>query len=148
MELSRVAFPMIVLPKDDRTDSCREERLGLPYWTMIWAIFASVDVSKYLDILTFEFSKRRCIFDFDLGMWGKMNFSALRPCFVNHLWFVSDFCYVPRRNLFKFPPLFIHCCFCCGYPHCLRHRNKFVYQIVMLFWIFHLSCNMFLMIFW
>ena len=26
------------MPKDDRKDSVQEERLGLPYWTMIWAI--------------------------------------------------------------------------------------------------------------
>ena len=29
---SQIAFPIIVLPKDDRTDSAPEERLGLPYW--------------------------------------------------------------------------------------------------------------------
>ena len=55
-ELSRMAFPTVVLPKDDRTDSFQEERLGLPYWTMIWATCVSVDVSKNLDILTLEFS--------------------------------------------------------------------------------------------
>ena len=60
----------------------------------------------------------------------------------------SDFCHVPRSNLFKFLSFFIHCCFCCGYLHCLRHRNKFVYQIVMLQWIVTFSCNMVLMIFW
>ena len=32
---SQIAFPIIVLPKDDRKDSFREERLGLPNWTMI-----------------------------------------------------------------------------------------------------------------
>ena len=32
---SQIAFPIIVLPKDDRTDSFQEERLDLPYWTMI-----------------------------------------------------------------------------------------------------------------
>ena len=32
---SQIAFPIIVLPKDDRTDSVREEQLHLPYWTMI-----------------------------------------------------------------------------------------------------------------
>ena len=56
IELSQIAFPIIVLPEDDRTDSFREERLDLPYWTMKLAICASVDVSKYLDILTLEFS--------------------------------------------------------------------------------------------
>ena len=65
----------------------------------------------------------------DVHQWGKMNFSALRPCFIDHLWFVSDFCQVPRQNLFKLP-YFIHCCFCSGNLHGLRHENKFVYQIV------------------
>ena len=31
---SWIAFPTIVLPKDDRTASAQEEQLGLPYWTM------------------------------------------------------------------------------------------------------------------
>ena len=34
----------------------QEERLGLPCWTMIWAICVLVDVSKYQDTLTLEFS--------------------------------------------------------------------------------------------
>ena len=34
---SQIAFLITVLPKDDRTDSFQEERLGLPYWTMILA---------------------------------------------------------------------------------------------------------------
>ena len=55
-ELSQIAFPILVLPEDDRTDFVQEEQLGLPYWTMIWAIWVLVDVSKYLDILTLEFS--------------------------------------------------------------------------------------------
>ena len=46
-ELSRIAFPIIVLPEDDRTDFAQEERLDLPCWTMIWAICVLVDVSKY-----------------------------------------------------------------------------------------------------
>ena len=52
----QLAFPMTVLPKDDRTDSTREERLGLPYLTMILAICVVVDESKCLDIPTWEFS--------------------------------------------------------------------------------------------
>ena len=47
IELSRIAFPILVLPEDDRADFIQEERPGLPYWTMIRAICASVDVSKY-----------------------------------------------------------------------------------------------------
>ena len=34
----KLPFPTTVLPKDDRTNSFQEERLGLPYWTMILAI--------------------------------------------------------------------------------------------------------------
>ena len=60
IELSRNAFSIMVLPKDDRTDFVQEERLGLPYWTMILvmilAIRALVAVTYYLDILTLEFS--------------------------------------------------------------------------------------------
>ena len=51
-ELSQIALPIIVLPKDDRTDFVQEEQLGPPHWTMIWAICVWVDVSKYLDIVT------------------------------------------------------------------------------------------------
>ena len=32
---SHIAFPIIVLPNDDRTDFVQEERLDLPYWTTI-----------------------------------------------------------------------------------------------------------------
>ena len=35
---SQIDFPIIVLPKDDRTNSAQEGQLGLPYWTMILAI--------------------------------------------------------------------------------------------------------------
>ena len=42
MGFSQIAFPMTVLPKDDRTDFA----LGLPYWTMILAICVVVDESK------------------------------------------------------------------------------------------------------
>ena len=56
IKLSQTAVPTIVLPKDDRTSFAQEEQLGLLYWTMILAICVSVDVSKYLDILTLEFS--------------------------------------------------------------------------------------------
>ena len=38
--------------QDDRTDFAQEQRLDLPYWTMTYAICVSVDVPKYLDILT------------------------------------------------------------------------------------------------
>ena len=53
---SHIDFPTIVLPKDDRTNSFQEERLGLPYWTMILAICVVVDESKCLDTPIWEFS--------------------------------------------------------------------------------------------
>ena len=53
-KLKELTFPMIVLPKDDRTDFVQKGQLGLPSWTMILANCVSVDVSKYLDILTLE----------------------------------------------------------------------------------------------
>ena len=53
---SQIAFPTIVLPKDDRTGFAQEERLGLPYWTMILAICVVVDESKCLDTPILEFS--------------------------------------------------------------------------------------------
>ena len=34
--LSQIAFPIIVLLKDDHIDFVQEERLGLPYWTRFW----------------------------------------------------------------------------------------------------------------
>ena len=49
IELSQIAFPTTILPKDDHTDSLREERLGLQYWTKISAICVVVDESKCLD---------------------------------------------------------------------------------------------------
>ena len=52
---SHIAFPITVLPKDDRTDFAQEERLGLPYWTIILAICVVVDESKCLDTPTLEF---------------------------------------------------------------------------------------------
>ena len=53
---SQIAFPITVLPKDDHKDCAQEERLGLPYWTMILAMCVVVDESKCLDIPISEFS--------------------------------------------------------------------------------------------
>ena len=65
---SQNAFPIIVLPKDFRTDSVQEEQLGLPYWTMILAICVVVDESKCLDTAILEFSLFVSIFHFYLGI--------------------------------------------------------------------------------
>ena len=56
IRFSQIAFPITVLPKDDRTDFAQEERLGLPYWTMILAICVVVDESKCLDTPILKFS--------------------------------------------------------------------------------------------
>ena len=64
---SQIAFPITVLPEDDRTDSAQEERLGLPYWTMILAICVVVDESKCLDIPILEFSITFDLLPFLLG---------------------------------------------------------------------------------
>ena len=56
MGFSQIAFPITLLPKNNHTDSFQEERLGLPYWTMILAICVVVDESKSLDIPIWEFS--------------------------------------------------------------------------------------------
>ena len=53
---SQIAFPIIVLPKDDRTNYFQEERPGLPYWTMILALCVVVDESTCLDTPIWEFS--------------------------------------------------------------------------------------------
>ena len=55
IELPQIAFLTIVLPEGDRTNSFREERPDLPYWTMILAICVVVDESKCLDTPILEF---------------------------------------------------------------------------------------------
>ena len=44
---SQIAFPIIVLPKDDHTDFAQEERLGLPYWTMILVICVDTPILEF-----------------------------------------------------------------------------------------------------
>ena len=163
---SQIAFPTIVLPKDDHADFFQEERLDLPYWTMILAICVVVDESKCLDtprycvcclsiatwqsgddihdfccrhlrccwllfckycmrsrivfynitseynstavflVLRLQFS----IFQMtDVHQWGKMNFCALRPFFIDHLWFASD---CPTTESFQIFPFLVDCCLC------------------------------------
>ena len=206
--LSQIAFPITVLPKDGRTDSFREERLGLPYWTMIWAICVLVDESKSLDIPILEFKivwedppfspeykqilrqllvlRNQAVWiwypwlllvscvrlmtlvqwvlqkalnrllqyhlgvQLDLCIFGA--FASNSACFKRHMsineakWTFSPFVLASSITSFilltfvkfhaeifsNFSHSLIHCCFCCGYLHGLRHRNKVVNQIVML----------------
>ena len=68
--LSQIAFPIMVLPKDNRTDSFREERLGLPYWTMILANCVVVDRKlpghrvRWASLVTHGQGTRLCGLDF------------------------------------------------------------------------------------
>ena len=64
-----------------------------------------------------HFSNDRC------HLWGEMNFCAICPCFIDHLFLTSDFRQIQHRNSPIFPFL-VHCCCCCGNFHGLRHRNK------------------------
>ena len=54
IELPRTVFPTRGLQVDVGTSFVREERLHLPYWTMISAICVEENVSIYLDTLTSE----------------------------------------------------------------------------------------------
>ena len=54
--LPQIVFPIIVLSKDDHTDSFQDDWLDLPYWTMILAICVVVDETKCLDTPIWEFS--------------------------------------------------------------------------------------------
>ena len=77
-----------------------------------------------------------------------MNCSAWRPCFIDHLFLTSDFFQVPRRNFLQFFKFLVHRCFRCRNFHSLRHKNKFVNQVVVLQWILTFSCNMVFVIWW
>ena len=100
------------------------------YCIRTWVIFYNKS-AKYNSTLKFlvlclQFS----IFQMTYGHeWWKMNCSARRPCFIDHLFLTFDFCQVPRRKFLQFFPFLVHCCFCCWNFHGLRHRNKFVNQI-------------------
>ena len=69
----------MILPKDDRTDSAQEERLGLRYWTMTLAICVVVDESECLDIPILTFSIICEHLPFSLGFE-----QILRPLLVHH----------------------------------------------------------------
>ena len=57
----------------------------------------------------------------------------------------SDFRQLPCRYFLEFFPLFLHCCLCIWYFHCLRHKNKSVQEIGVTYGIHPLSCNMIFM---
>ena len=66
---SQIAFLIPVMPKDDRTDFAHEERLGLPYWTMILATCVVVDESNCVNTPILEFLTISEYLPFFLGCW-------------------------------------------------------------------------------
>ena len=62
------------------------------------------------------------------------------------LFFVSDFCQLPCRNLLEFFPFFAHCCFRIWHFHCFRHRNKLVHEIAVVQSIDSFPCDVVFMI--
>ena len=73
-----------------------------------------------------------------------MQNELLRPTSLLHRSPLSYF-WLSSGSTPKLLPIFlflVHRCFCCRNFHSLRHRHKFVNQIVMLQWILTFSCNM------
>ena len=50
----------------------------------------------------------------DIHPYGKMNFCVFHPYFIDHFFLTSNFRLLPRRNLFQFSLIFMHCCFAAG----------------------------------
>ena len=88
---SQIAFRITVLTKDDCTDFVQEERLDLPYWTMILASCAVADESKCLGIPNWQFSIILGIFHFDLG-FSRHCISCLSCAPWQSGYDVHDFC--------------------------------------------------------
>ena len=51
-------------------------------------------------------------------------------CFQNYFLFALSVLQLPRWNRFDLLPFLVHSCFCIRNWYRMRHRNKFVYQIV------------------
>ena len=71
---SQIVFPETVLSKDDHKNFAQEERLGVPYRTMILAICVVIDESKCLDIPIWEFL---VILEYLPFLLGYMSFEIL-----------------------------------------------------------------------
>ena len=110
---SQIAFPIIVLPKDDHTDLAQEERLGLPYWTMILALLC-----RGRRILMFGHSDFGTFNNFgasSISTWGSADAASVAyPADPGSLDMIST-------TVFR-----------CRNFQSLRHKNKFVNQIVVL----------------
>ena len=73
--------------KDDHTDFAQEERLGVPYWTMIWAICVVVDESKMSGHSDLGFFKNlRSILHFYLGISRYLRPAGIVPAHPVAVW--------------------------------------------------------------
>ena len=106
---------------------------------MIWAICVLVDVSKYLDILTLEFSNN--VWASSIFTWEKAD-TASAACPAHPLTFVS--CHAGIFSSFPSlcPPLLS-----LWYFHYFRHKKKLVHEIVVVQWVDSFPCNVVFMIF-
>ena len=78
---------------------------------------------------------------------SKVDFLFLSLCFDTDLPFTLDFLQLPRWNRFGLLPFFVHCCLCIWYLHCLRHRNKLVYQIIVVHRVVPFACDVIFVMF-
>ena len=61
---------------------------------------------------------------------------------ITHFYFWLSSAAMPVFSQVFFFTFFLHYCLCIWYFHCLKHRNKFVQQIVVTQWIHPFSYNM------
>ena len=79
----------------------------------------------------------------EIHHWSELFRYVLIPCFIDHFWFISDFCQIPRRNFLKFFPSF--CTPPDGSEYHITH-TKTDQEKCSCFSCRHLSCNMTFMI--
>ena len=60
--------------------------------------------------------------------------------------FCFDFRQLSCLYFLQFSPIFLHCCLCIWYLHCLRHKNKFVHWTAMAQWTCSFCRDVILMI--
>ena len=93
------------------------------YWIKPWIVFYNITSEYNSTFVWLVLCSQNSIFQMTyVHQWGEVNFCALRPCFIDHLFLTSDFRQVPRRIFLQIFPFLIHCCLCCRNFHGLEHR--------------------------
>ena len=77
----------------------------------LWQCHLGVRLCLCILILKFQL---RILKMTEIHQWRKMNFSALIPCFFDHLLLVSDFCQLPCRDFLSFSHSFSTAAFASG----------------------------------